>query len=495
MLLRNLEKENENYEEEQLEAIFFGAGTSIFNFSNPNFKSKWLDATFTLKEWMSHHSVDYLQIEAKAQLTRQEKERIQKRKEQHYKWLLEYKLQFLIRERLEKAISTPKYALQFANEELDKIAMLKSNNYTNEETKEYIFHELHLTGDLDLLTSIEARKEKAFIHQYDIHDSNLFYYDLIELYEQSIQEFIKDGGIIEWDYDEFDDEFPYKITFKELLQLCNNIIVKYKDYRVFSVSECTSPTELHLKIETVANSCIEKLINKIKYIPLERRLPIVEKSILIVSELKDTFIEGSQDFTGMVPQSYKILTNFKYEGNIDAIVAMDFQMKHSLQFELRYYIEKYFEAIESAVRSIEHVKNNLQLIKYTQEKALQQSQEVYSFEYTNNEKNPFRINHLFNSLKEKGLISQDSRLLTLKRIFTGKKTSTPLIWTGTISELSYFIKTLIEKGKIKGTKNKHWDITIQCFIKPDQTRFERNKLRTSQRPATYSTIHNLVAIL
>ncbi|MEQ9403561.1 MAG: hypothetical protein RIM99_08255 [Cyclobacteriaceae bacterium] len=123
----------------------------------------------------------------------------------------------------------------------------------------------------------------------------------------------------------------------------------------------------------------------------------------------------------------------------------------------------------------------------TPKKELPKSQvtSTSSFRYKQIDTDPEKLTDLLDSLKLGGFVSQETTLLNFKKAFTGKQVSTPIVWTGNMSELYYFIK-LIHKDHqlVDDLKQKQWEVTCACFVKKDGTQFDRSKFRSLKRPNT-----------
>lgn len=86
------------------------------------------------------------------------------------------------------------------------------------------------------------------------------------------------------------------------------------------------------------------------------------------------------------------------------------------------------------------------------------------------------------------------RLFTFRRglkignfrsVFSGRPVEQKIIWTGNISELAHFIKTLHNTAKkVEDTKQKQWEITINCFEMADGTVLTKDKLRGQKNKDT-----------
>lgn len=108
-----------------------------------------------------------------------------------------------------------------------------------------------------------------------------------------------------------------------------------------------------------------------------------------------------------------------------------------------------------------------------------------SFSYKQLATNPDKLTDLHDSLKLHNFIAQSTTLANFKRVFSNKKIVTPIVWTGNLSELYFFIKLIYKEHKlVEDLKQKQWEITCICFVKQDGQPFERSKFRTQKRPNT-----------
>lgn len=119
-----------------------------------------------------------------------------------------------------------------------------------------------------------------------------------------------------------------------------------------------------------------------------------------------------------------------------------------------------------------------------------------SFKYINLSIGSENLTDLMNSLKRSALIHKDTSLANFRSVFSEREVEQKIIWTGNISELAYFIKTLHNTAKkVHDTKQKQWEITINCFELADGTELTKDKLRTQKAPARASIIEKAVNIL
>jgi hypothetical protein len=119
-----------------------------------------------------------------------------------------------------------------------------------------------------------------------------------------------------------------------------------------------------------------------------------------------------------------------------------------------------------------------------------------SFKYINHSTGSQNLTDLMNSLKRSALIHKDTSLANFRSVFSEREVEQKIIWTGNISELAHFIKTLHNTAKkVHDTKQKQWEITINCFELADGTELSKDKLRTQKAPARASIIEKAVNIL
>ena len=117
-----------------------------------------------------------------------------------------------------------------------------------------------------------------------------------------------------------------------------------------------------------------------------------------------------------------------------------------------------------------------------------------SFTYNNLHKNPDALKDLLNSLKLHQLIDEKTTIYDFKRIFSGEDTITPIIWTGNVSDLYYFIVLIHNEYKtVKNISPYHWQATANCFIKSDGSTFDTTQLKTQKKPKQNAHIIEKVA--
>jgi hypothetical protein len=126
---------------------------------------------------------------------------------------------------------------------------------------------------------------------------------------------------------------------------------------------------------------------------------------------------------------------------------------------------------------------------------------VYSstqtFKYKKMATHPDAIKDLCDSLKLHGFIDKQTTLPDFKKIFSGEKLNNPVVWTGHISDLYYFIVLIHNEHKyVENLRQQHWKVTCNCFIKPDGTTFDNQALKTQKKPKLNALIiQKTVALL
>ncbi|ARV08247.1 hypothetical protein BTO05_00810 [Winogradskyella sp. PC-19] len=113
----------------------------------------------------------------------------------------------------------------------------------------------------------------------------------------------------------------------------------------------------------------------------------------------------------------------------------------------------------------------------------------HSFTYKKWQFESTNLTYLKESLIDKKLIASDTELKHFRKVFSGEEIEKPIVWTGNISELSYFIKQLHNELKlVEDLKQQQWAVTINCFIQENGEQYNRTKLRTQKVPATSKNI-------
>jgi len=120
-----------------------------------------------------------------------------------------------------------------------------------------------------------------------------------------------------------------------------------------------------------------------------------------------------------------------------------------------------------------------------------------SFKYKNINSKIGKVTDLMNYLIKKNLIDKDTSLNDFRCVFSNTNIVNKIVWHGNISELAHFIKTLHNTAnKVEDTKQKQWEITINCFVIPsDPLPLTKSRLRGQKNPATRGLIEEAVNLL
>ncbi|TKK65415.1 hypothetical protein FC093_20100 [Ilyomonas limi] len=112
----------------------------------------------------------------------------------------------------------------------------------------------------------------------------------------------------------------------------------------------------------------------------------------------------------------------------------------------------------------------------------------HSFTYIHYNTQPGNLTDICNALKKHKLICANTQLTSFKKIFSGTPIQTPIIWTGNASDLYYFITLLCKQKKVEDLKQKHWDVTIKCFVDQAGNAFTKSQIKGLKKPQTTAAI-------
>jgi|GEM_PF-4163652 hypothetical protein len=107
-----------------------------------------------------------------------------------------------------------------------------------------------------------------------------------------------------------------------------------------------------------------------------------------------------------------------------------------------------------------------------------------------------KIANLRSNLIDKCLIAEATPLMDFKKIFRNELPTEPIKWTGTLSELYYFIKQMhLELKLIEDLGNEIWKITANCFVSKDGNKYDYAKFRLQKAPANTSQLDKILSNL
>lgn len=120
--------------------------------------------------------------------------------------------------------------------------------------------------------------------------------------------------------------------------------------------------------------------------------------------------------------------------------------------------------------------------------------QTYTFKYKHLIKKPDSITNLLNSLKLYNLVDKKTTIYDLKKIFSNDANFKPVTWTGNVSDLYYFIALIHNVNKsIENISPYHWQITCNCFVKPDGSSFDPANLKSQKKPKANAGLIEKVA--
>lgn len=131
---------------------------------------------------------------------------------------------------------------------------------------------------------------------------------------------------------------------------------------------------------------------------------------------------------------------------------------------------------------------NKQIIKPVEIITLHEQQSAFettlhSFTYIHLAKQPEYINDLLENLKSHNFVPKNTSPSDFKKIFSGEPVTKPIAWSGTISELNYFIKLIHNINEsVKNLRQQHWEVACKCFVYPDGRPFDRAQLKEQKKP-------------
>lgn len=202
---------------------------------------------------------------------------------------------------------------------------------------------------------------------------------------------------------------------------------------------------------------------------------------------KEHTISLKKTFTAILENNYKppILDPI-----VDQILKCDHVYGHTKNDELAIFGEK---TLLIGVKDFDNIIKGLDeliLSKNNVNRSRTKQQKQNSFKYHEFETDTLKLKLFYKELKTKNLIHQDTNLKDFEKVFSGKDIDKPIIWNGNISELCYLIKMLNNKLKlVEDLKNQKWEVAVNCFHKPDKTRYDKTRLRSQKNPE--ATLHKI----
>lgn len=200
------------------------------------------------------------------------------------------------------------------------------------------------------------------------------------------------------------------------------------------------------------------------------------------------------------------LENFRLQKFKSRLVLINNEFKNLSQIEKIYYLETMMSELK---RISIYFSRDFKLKLYSKEiqfilkeltieysTFLNKTTRKKSFKYLNNDFVKIRL--LYKVLKKNGLIGNETNLDDFELVFRNENIKRLIRWTGSTSELKYFIKIInTPKYNFEDTKDEKWQIAVNCFIKIKKRSLEtidHKNLRTYKiTPTTISKLDYLIA--
>jgi hypothetical protein len=119
-----------------------------------------------------------------------------------------------------------------------------------------------------------------------------------------------------------------------------------------------------------------------------------------------------------------------------------------------------------------------------------------SFTFIHNSRNPTALYDSLDVLMKHHLLSEQTLKKDFKLIFENKMPSVPLQWTGSLSELAYYVKLLHNEYKvIQGLGNNIWKVTSQLFVNGEGHPYYWKRFKGQKKPSRAELIENAASKL
>ena len=195
--------------------------------------------------------------------------------------------------------------------------------------------------------------------------------------------------------------------------------------------------------------------------------------------------------SSIIDQVYKCEFVFGYDPSDELAI---FKEEKKQLIELRDF-DKIITALESLI-----FKNSYKTLSKVKEESNQISANSIklkssSFTYKKMNTGLSNLTDLMKSLKRENLISEETNLADFRKVFSGGIVKEKIIWLGSKTELSYFIKQLNHLEYVEPLYQKHWIAVVYCFIKKNQEPFDRFGFNVLKIPAKSKIIDSVLNTL
>jgi hypothetical protein len=140
--------------------------------------------------------------------------------------------------------------------------------------------------------------------------------------------------------------------------------------------------------------------------------------------------------------------------------------------------------------------NSHNIINSTANKKAAKSIKIYAYKYKDFDKNYSAISDLLNALQKMNFLDNTTDIKNFRKIFNNTEPDKPIIWTGYLSELTYFIKYLHnESNLIEKISKDIWKVTASIFVDSNKQKFDYKLFRGQKRPKRAEIIENIINLL
>ncbi len=293
--------------------------------------------------------------------------------------------------------------------------------------------------------------------------------------------------------------------------IADNNFEKFKTDLEYNYPFEHAPMVYFQKWKTNLSHFKKEVLNNITNLTTERRIPFLNKLLFELEEMLDGIQVTKEELDELYLQhntsEYDIFKKRDYKNSLHIAVHSDpakfdnhfeegfDQMSETYQFT--FYNYHYGQTINNAInflkeQKIEYTSSSIEIEKQENEPK-EARNNIKSFEYIYLQTESENITNLLKELKRLKLVDQVTELKHFRSVFTNKEVVQKINWTGNLSELSFFIKTIHNTSKkVKYTKQKLWEITVNCFQMANGSILEQSKLRGQKKPATSNEIEKVI---
>ena len=168
-------------------------------------------------------------------------------------------------------------------------------------------------------------------------------------------------------------------------------------------------------------------------------------------------------------------------------------LKYALIYIYLEIQENYKDYVTSIIKELNDFESNpITLLDYfdiqIERKKIQASKNkkeaFHSYKLINYPANNNKLTDLLAYLKKENKVTEECPIKDFKKVFSGEQIDNPVIWTGGISGLYYFIKKMIELENIsiEPCKDNHWMIATKCFIEEGGKNYTVGRLKSQKVP-------------